>query len=440
MPRMELSLDGKYLPEWDVSNGIREFVQNCRDGEVQQGATAKIDWYNDTLRIENTGCVLPREALLFGHTTKQGCSETIGKFGEGLKLGALVLVRNGFPVKIRSGSEVWTPAIERSEKYNANVLVFDIAEGRVFENRIRVEIGNITRERWETLREHFLFLNTEPDDQKIKVRSGTLLLDHKYTGMLFVKGIFVQKTDNTFGYDLADAELDRDRRMVESYDLNSRLSNIWRDVVAAHPSFVSQYLGLIESQAEDVSAVNRYNTSYLSKPILEAAAARFTEEHGANAVPVANIAEAHDIEHLGRTGIVVNTQLGALLEPTFGSLVKMKEALHKETVRSYSWHELTQTEKDTFEIAAGMVVAADESFALADIDCVDFKSPELQGLFKDGRVQIARKHLDDVDTALPILVYEFAHKLGGADGEKSHVANIEKLWSRIVSKLRKGGV
>jgi hypothetical protein len=35
-------------------------------------------------------------------------------------------------------------------------------------------------------------------------------------------------------------------------------------------------------------------------------------------------------------------------------------------------------------------------------------------------------------------VHEVAHKAGGGDGEKSHVANIERIWSTIVGELTRG--
>src|SRR5262249_29918758 len=156
--KLELSVKTTYLPTWTVWHGLRELVQNAKDAEVELNAKMGVQHTGKVLRIENEGAILPREALLFGHTTKTGNSELIGKFGEGLKLGILALVRDGFPVKIRSGCEVWVPAIEKSEKYDADVLVFDIQGGRKPEQRVSVEIGNILKEDWAKFRWKFRFL------------------------------------------------------------------------------------------------------------------------------------------------------------------------------------------------------------------------------------------------------------------------------------------
>jgi hypothetical protein len=111
---------------------------------------AKAD--TSTLIITNEGATLPREAMLFGHTTKIGQGNLIGKFGEGLKLGMLALVRAGHEVKIRSGSEVWLPKIERSEKFNADVLVIYIETGRQPKDRVQIEVSNVTKEDWALMR------------------------------------------------------------------------------------------------------------------------------------------------------------------------------------------------------------------------------------------------------------------------------------------------
>lgn len=136
--KIELSIKTDYLPKWGVFEGIRELIQNGRDAEIEFNAPLTVRHHDNTLVIETTGKTLPHEALLFGFTTKTDKGELIGKFGEGLKLGVLALVRAGYETKIRSGSEIWTPRIERSERFDADVLVFHIEKGRKEKDRIQV--------------------------------------------------------------------------------------------------------------------------------------------------------------------------------------------------------------------------------------------------------------------------------------------------------------
>lgn len=436
MPRMELTLKIDYLPGWDYTAGIREFVQNARDAEVQFDAPMKIDWYNNTLRIENEGTTLPREVLLFGHTTKFGMSEMIGKFGEGLKLGTLALIRQGYPVKIRSGSEVWEPTIEKSDKFNAKVLCFHIHEGRKPENRVRIEIGNISKEVWETLKERFLFLDKE-DATKIQTSYGTLLLDPKYSGKVHVKGIFVQQSEMHFGYDLTQADLDRDRKMVDSYDQKYHTNRIWAEALNKRPELLDMYFLLFDQQKADIEGVDSYSAQYLSNDVLAHVSAKFVERYGKDAIPVANLEESRDIEHYGKKGIVVTKQLGSLLTRTMGDFKKVRESLRNATSRQWSWAELVEAEKETLVNVMSLIEkASDGACKLGAVDVVEFMSPELEGLYKDKRVQLRKSLLGDFDKTLQVLIHEFAHSMGGDDGDKSHVANIEKLWMSVFKTAR----
>jgi len=203
MAKIQLTIKTSYLPNWGAYEGVRELVQNGRDAEVEHSAPLTVDWYNDTLRIENDGATVPIKALLLGHTTKLGNSEMIGKFGEGLKLGILALVRAGHPVKIRNGSEVWIPSIERSETFDEDVLTFRIEGGRDPKNRIRVEVGGITKEAWEKMKECFLFLSKPKKDEQVDTYSGGLLLGPKFKGRIYVKGILVQTVPvSSFGFNI----------------------------------------------------------------------------------------------------------------------------------------------------------------------------------------------------------------------------------------------
>ena len=439
MPRMELSIKTDYLPNWGIAEGIRELVSNGRDAEYEFSAPMKIDWYNNTLRIENDGCILPREALLFGHTSKLGNSEMVGKFGEGLKLAVLCLIRAGHQVKIRSGSEVWEPCIERSEKFNANVLVFRIAEGRKLENRVRVEIGNITKEAWLELRERFLFLTEKTSTiKKVVTDYGTILLDPSYAGKIFIKGVYVQTCpDYAFGYDLANVSLDRDRKMVETYSLRSYIGYAWSVAVRNQPELMEQYFSLFLDGKGDVAGVTQSSASCYNKEMLQAAAAKFTLIYGENAFPVATLEQSRDLEHLGKKGIVLSPGMVALLSASLGSLEELKGRLEKEVKRVYSWDELTEEEQMNILYATDLLEKADPNFSGGLLDVVDFLST-IEGLYQDGRLKIAHRFLQDRCKLLQILLHEYAHhsSLAG-DGEFAHVDKMQNLWMEVVRGLWK---
>lgn len=436
--KIELTIKTSYLPEWGSYEGIRELIQNGKDAQTEFDASFEVRYRKDatTLVIENEGATLPHEALLFGHTTKSGSSDLIGKFGEGLKLGVLALVRAGHPVKIRSGAEVWVPTIERSEKFDADVLVFSIEKGREPKNRVQVEIGGVTEAEWGRFADHFLFLGKLGKNQAIKTSQGTLLLDSKFKNRVYVKGIFVQKSssDFVFGYDLSNASIDRDRKMIDSFDVNYATQAIWTEALKTRPDLINKFLDLLDSEAPDVVGIDTWNVSRLPEAVKVKAAELFASRHGQNAVPVSNLADSQDVEHLGKKGIVCPKPLRSVLETKLGTVDENKAKLARETIKLYGWHELSNEEKANLERSLFLLNGV-APLTIADVDVADFRDPRLQGLWKDGRIQIAKRCLSERKATLEILVHETAHKIGGGDGSKDHVGNIETLWSGIVERL-----
>jgi len=438
--KIELTIKIDYLPNWGADAGLRELLSNARDAKAEFDASLDIRYRKDTgvLVIENDGCTLPHEALLFGHTTKIGRGDTIGKFGEGLKLGVLALVRAGHEVKIRSGAEVWVPKIERSDKFDANVLVFYVSTGREPKNRVSIEISNVAPDTYDTLGDFFLFLGRLKKDEHVATSSGTLLLSDRFKGKLFVKGIFVQRDDEMiYGYDLQDAEIDRDRKMLARYDVQYRVAQIWQRALVTRPDLLEPFSRLLAEQAGDLTGINEYNAPLLDDKTKAAVAADFSTRHGVDAIPVSQLAESQDVAHLGKRGIVCPPPLRFVLEQTLGTVDMNKLKLATEVVTTYGWHELSDIEQANLKRAIRMVNVA-EPLTLDLVDVVDCRDPGLRGLFKDGRILLTKKILEHKDVTLRVCVHEAAHRAGGDDGEKSHVSNIERIWSTIVNELTLG--
>lgn len=438
--KIELTIKTDYLPSWGASAGLRELLSNARDAKAEFGASLDVRYRKDTgvLVIENDGCTLPHEALLFGHTTKLGRGDTIGRYGEGLKLGVLALVRAGHEIKIRSGAEVWLPKIEKSDKFDAKVLVFHVLRGREPKDRVSIEIGNVAPETYDNLGDHFLFLGKIKKDEHVETSSGTLLLSDRFKGKLFVKGVYVQREDEfSYGYDLSDAEIDRDRKMLARYDVSFRVSQIWQRALVTRPDLLDPFAALLAKSSGDLDGINQYNAPLLDDVTKAAVAADFVKRHGTDALPVSQLAESQEVAHLGKRGIVCPGPLRLILEQTLGTVADNKIKLAAEVVKIYGWHEMDDAEQENLKRAIRMVNVA-EPLTLGDVDVVDCRDPDLRGLFKDGRVLLTKKILADRDLALRVCVHEAAHKAGGGDGEKSHVANIERIWSTIVGELTRG--
>jgi len=441
--KIELTIKVDYLPTWGAYEGLRELLQNGKDAETEFNSPLEVRYRRDTntVVIENEGCMIPHEALLFGHTTKLGRSEMIGKFGEGLKLGVLALVRKGHAVKIRSGSEVWVPRIERSEKFNADVLTFHIEKGRQEKDRVQVEVSGIPQDEWDAIKSKFLFLSSSVE--RVVTGRGDLLLSQEHIGKIFVKGIFVELDPKLkYGYDFNKdgVELDRDRKMVERYSLQYQTRAIWTEAMSRKSDLIGSFAELLDAEAMDIQGMDEYAAGYLPVETVKTVVERFKSEHGDTAVPVLDLAESREIEHLGRKGIVVNRQMKAVLQRELGTTDQIKLALKNEVTHQHSWGDLYPHEQANIEMAMELLEGAID-LSLEKIQIVSFRDSKLNGLYlsQSDTIQIAKRALATWDDALQILIHEAAHRKG-IDGEYGHVVQMQKLWKAAARKLHERAV
>jgi len=444
--KLELSIKTDYLPEWGTWHGIRELVQNGRDAEIQFDAPLKITHQGQTLRIENDSVTLPHEALLFGHTTKTDRGDLAGRWGEGLKLGVLALVRGGQPVTIHSGNEVWKPTIARSEKFNADVLVFEIQGGRKPRNRVRVEVGGVTEAKWRELRERFLFLGTLKEDEAVSTTLGRLLLNTRFRGKLYAKGIWVcHDTENFYGYDFSSIELDRDRGMLQSFDQKWQQAMIWKEALARRPDLFDLLWAVATSQEhKDLSRLDSYAAAFVDEDSVSKVTAAFKAQFGENAIPVATTSESLELEHFGLRGVVVPDVQRVIVERRTGIAEEAKRDRAKSPVRVYSAEELTVEERRDLGWATACIDASLlylPGTELPDVSVVDFVKMDLLARYesKERRISIARHVLADRYTTLAMLVHELAHHLGGTDGSSDHASNQERIWKAVVRRMAEGG-
>jgi len=432
--RYEVSVKSDYVPSWGLKDAFREFGSNAFDAEQEMSAKATITYKNGVVRIENEDITIPREALLFGHTTKTGDSAMIGQFGEGLKLACLAAVRAGYEIRIRSGSELWRPSMQESKIFKGTqVLTFEITQGKAERKRVVVEMLGINPDQWSDFKQLFLRLQSVSDT--IKTDSGSLLLGADQKGRVFVKGVFVEfDAKLQAGYDLRTAKVDRDRKLVDRWDLEYTMKSIWFEAAAKQASARQKFVKILEDQEADVAGINQWSAD-VPEEVSKLVAARFRETYGDNAVPVLTLAESQDMEHLGKRGIIVSKSMMAVISKELGSLDVVKAGLRKEVLKTYGWHELTSEQQGVLESAMA-TLARVRPLTIAEVDVVDFRSSDIEGMFKDGqRVLVASKLLGDFGKTLQVLVHEVAHRAGG-DGQHSHVQEIEEIWMEIVKSLR----
>ena len=428
----------KYVPGWSSYEVVREVMQNAKDEEEQHGHKMNIKHHRGWLRISNHGATISRKALLLGESTKAHRPDLRGQYGEGLDLAMLAAVRCGYEMRVYTRTEIWTPKIEYVARLDSEVLVIYTrklkTEGTGVEVRIKMPLTD-----WLDTRKLFRFLVGDEEDDTIELPEGTILIHPDRKGMIFAKGIYVNTLPSLeYGYDLKEVKLDRDRKMVNVWDLRWELAAMLKRAVAKAPDkLAAPVYKMLRDKTEEANGF-QYHTD---DAFAEAMAARFKEEHGEDAVPVTSMAESQQLDHVGAEGIVVADTLKAVLEKKIKGAEEVRRELEYAVDETHSWHELEPGEQQTLQDAItslqGVTEAQREAVGLAPLldrlQVVTYRQEAILGQCnKSGALSIARRLLDDPRETLVTLVHEEAHALSQAsDGSKCHLGMIQEIWVEL---------
>lgn len=195
---MDSLISVNYVKDWTVENAVRELLQNAIDAAPFEVGTG---WIHSSKQLE-------LDALLMGESTKT--ADQLGKFGEGLKLAMLVLIRNGYTVQISSGHHVIIPTLQ--ESFNGKTTMqYRIMHADTYHEGCTIAT--------DLDADWYQYLLPEPT----RVR-------HLDEPKLYIGGLFICDLKGfKFGYNLAPntVPLGRDRNVVSEFDLAWETSSYW---------------------------------------------------------------------------------------------------------------------------------------------------------------------------------------------------------------------
>jgi hypothetical protein len=320
MSRYELSISTDYVPDWKLTDAVRELFQNALDQQtVEPDNEMFLDYkfYPEismgVLEIGNEKSILQVKSLLLGSSSKRNDDGTIGQFGEGYKIAALVLTRLGKQLTIfnHGAKEVWTFKFVESRRFNSRLLVVDIDKKPfwigVSDNSLVIRVEGITEHEYEDIKDSNLSLQIV--DKIESTTYGRILLDEKYKGKMFVKGLYVcTNKEFHYGYDFKPKymKIDRDRKAVADWDLTYITSRMWIETNS------DKIVELAKANAKDIQHYKYHVPTQVSSHATEAAEA-FKKEHGPKAMPVTNQDEASDIKKRGLKPVIVSEPLQVII-------------------------------------------------------------------------------------------------------------------------------
>lgn len=286
-----LPISPSYVAHWGLWEAVREIYQNALDAELEPDCRASIDYSEQTavLTISTTKGKLSASSLVLGNTTKGDDPRQRGKFGEGYKLALLVLARRGNGVRVFTGGQRWTATIETEPHFESKVLVITVehGSGEPAMDGVYFQIDWVTPSNWVEIRRNIL--SPQPNHSRI--------LDTKeQVGRIYVGGLYVSTVKGfQCGYAFRPGviKLDRDRGMVDGFDLAWETSKLWTETNSG-----SRVINLIESKAPDVQYVENHVDR--ASPFSLRYHEHFVQRYGEDAFPVTN---QEEIEKAQRAGV-----------------------------------------------------------------------------------------------------------------------------------------
>jgi hypothetical protein len=423
--KFQLSLTADYVSNWGIWEALREIVQNGLDAQ-QDGHTFTIRRGADavkTVSFATAGTKLERKVWLLGTSSKANGSYR-GHFGEGLKLGMLALARLNVPVRIINDDETWTPSIEHSAEFNAPVLTISTRKLPAPTGRFEIQVSGISDLDWTTTQSRFLDLEPASSIHEASV-VGQVLRDEDRKGRIYIKGIFVQDHEKLqYGYNFLQCATDRDRGMVDSWNLVYNAARAWHFALSLDASLAPTVYDLLEDEAYDVSEL----PSRLCGQDLQLLVDEFHSRHGSNVCPVLSDSEGKQIEHMGVTPIVCSNLLCcALRQDRCLRLESIKETAKRSVTTVHPLNSIGYLETCVLRTACALLTPAAEKLQLPNpldhVQVVDFCHNDTLGMYDNTGdrllISLSRQVLGSLPKCLEVLAHELAHCRGG-DGDVAH--------------------
>jgi len=331
----ELTLTPNYVSDWTFNDAIRELIQNGTDQEVldkENHFSIEYDSKRQVLQLKNSKSVLKINTLLLGRSSKAGNDDTVGQFGEGYKIAALVLNRLGktFTVLNNEKNEVWESRFKNSEKWLEKILAFYISKRETEDTGLCIEVGNVSSDEYYGLSDVWIGM-CDFDYEKVETQYGEILTDEEFARQVFVNGLFIDcNSDLQYGYNFKPKyiKLERDRKTCDTWNVEDVTSKMIAEGMVSGGIPIEIVRQMVESNRDDVYHLE-FNT-YIGdvKKVQEMLIESFDEQNPQPySIPVSSQEEIKKIKAYGGNPIVVPAKVANLLKnetaKRFEELVKI---------------------------------------------------------------------------------------------------------------------
>lgn len=428
----------EYCPNWGIKEALRELFQEALDVRRLYGCNSEVRYDGSTGRvvIQDDGPGIELSSFVLGKSNKRDNDQAIGQFGEGMKLGCLILVRNGREVIIETKGYTLRPVIAENPDFGCEVLAFEIEENtRTVGTVFYVEA---TREEYEQASNLFLefgakdmfYVPTENGPRPIDPERDNIFLPGGY---LFVQGVAVAMPRNEpllFSYNIPTKCIQgRDRFAIDVDTLRNEVIKLWTncteislierllEAIKRDETYLEVVFGLVPDPSYDLilnpavwgRAVSKvFAKSVVSETKLYPYQLQRCEELGYEVV-IPHYRVRYLLEHFGVPRI---DKISGAMKP---DLVPVKTL---SPIEKYNFQHAVKLFKRSLD------VPADIKFAVAD-----FQGAPVSGRYHDGVIYVSREILENMRELMATLVHEYAHHI--SDGADDYTSRFEKALETV---------
>lgn len=266
--RINMMVARDYVPEWTAADAFRELVSNAIDADPD----FELQFYDDGL-VEIITATAPTltQLMLMGAGTKSVDSESIGQFGEGFKLAALVLTRGSHGLTVQTPAGEVTFYIDVAKHLDVATLHAVVCERNCSAGRCKItfraaDMKGVYAERFLPRDKQRVFGRLE----KIGPRRSTC--------RIYARGVLVKELEDESIYDwnLERVKLNRDRNVPDLWQVRSEIARmIERELKNGDEDLATTVL-LNPSSLEHKA----FDTIYSYDDVKKLLAAAFLKEHG----------------------------------------------------------------------------------------------------------------------------------------------------------------
>ncbi|KAJ3958605.1 hypothetical protein N0V92_004829 [Colletotrichum tropicale] len=329
-----LGLNKHYAPSWNRSHAFRELVQNWKDGIIaafDMDPQSFLPVWNETtageiritvhcnikgrrklvgfivhkaktgtVEIANFNASLSMHDLSIGGSTKRNNDKLAGANGDGFKVAALVMVRSGFPVRIRSTSANWNFGFigTKKDRFCCKITDEQDINAEKLSLRMRTSWGErprsdlvsyshkdvtvqlshpetgrgyrvpITAEKFRSWTTVSLDLNRPDPDKMIRTPHGDLIIDQRFAGQIYLKGLRVGSRkpggkSYKYCYNFSTGKVSHNRERMTSHEEEAEaLAKIWETAMAEdNDNLVQRYIELFSEDHVDLISAEKASRS-----------------------------------------------------------------------------------------------------------------------------------------------------------------------------------